>query len=96
MTTIRKSDPLSLFKEEIVLDELDAQSRCDKYRRQYDMALSREEYERAEKIQELLLFVERPWEYEEENAVPNAIRYTPEQLMEMYGEMFPDELKQDK
>ena len=96
MTTIRKSDPLSLFKEDIVLDELDAQSRCEKYGRQYELALSEGEYDRAKKIHELLLFVERPWEYEEESAVPNTIRYTPEQLVEMYGEMFPDELKQEK
>ena len=95
VSEIKRQDPLSLFKEDLIIDEIDKQSQCKKYERRYLKKLSLEDYEGAEKTDNLLLYVERPWE-RAVDVVPNFIRYTPEDLVKMYADKFPDELKQDE
>ena len=94
MSEIKRRDPVALLTKDFILDELDKQSRCKKYERRFLRKLSEEDIESAIKVDNLLTYVERPWEREAEK-VPNVIRYTPEDLMHMYAGMFPDELKQE-
>ena len=94
MSEIKRRDPISLLKEDFILDELDKQSRCKKYERRFLRKLSIEDIEGAIKVDNILAYVERPWEREADK-ISSGMRYTPEKLMQMYADRFPDELKQE-
>lgn len=93
-SSVRKSDPLSIFREEILLDELDAERRAKGYRRKFDIALAAENSDMVGAADELLSYMERPWEHL--RSPEDDLKYNPDKLMEMYSEMFPSELEKEK
>ena len=95
MSRIRKSDPLSIIKEELILEEFDKQGRYRKYERKFHLHLHRGEYEKAGRMERLMALVDRGWD-QQADALPSDLKYSPDDMIKMYADMYPDQVKKDK
>lgn len=83
--------PVSLLREEVVLEYQDRLSLYRKYEKQMDIYMRREGAdEHVVDCYFLMRALDRPWE----EAMDKPLKYGPEDLMKRYAEEFPEELKE--
>jgi len=95
LSQITVFEDLSIIREQVILDEMDKQGRLKKYEMQMRLWLvepDEEDLKRAFNCYNLINSVARPWE---ELVEQKKLKYTGDDLMKLYPDMFPDEIKQE-
>ena len=91
LSEITRFEEVSLFREDIIVDAMDSRNICKHVDKQMFLWASENDEDKADECYNRVKAIERPWELIENR--PNLA--TPEELMNKYAEMFPEELEKE-
>ena len=96
ISQVSRYNDISIIREEIVIDAVDRKGLCKKYEKQLDILLidpDEEDEKRALICFNAMNAMARPWE---KPVKQKKSKYSAEDLLGMYPQMFPEEVKKEE